>query len=141
MRAQDLRIGNWVNEYGVPIQITPQHILGLHQIEVAGKICIDLEPIPLTEEWLIRLGFEKRIINNTFPEYFIECTPKNYKMKYFLFFRFGLYHTTPKGVCDEQGWRPELSGSVHCFHLQHVHQLMNLFYALTGEELTLTDQG
>lgn len=123
MRASELRKGNWVNEYGVPIQITPQHILGLHQIEVAGKICIDLEPIPLTEEWLIRLGAKK--YRNVI---YIPVTNLKAEM------HFEIYGEEIVTTIKSQ------FSDLILDRIKHVHQLMNLFYALTGEELTLTDK-
>lgn len=65
------------------------------------------EPIPLTEEWLLKLGFNKE-----------ECF-------YIL-----------KGVCleDEYDGRYRLDGQSDCF-IKHVHQLQNLYFALTSVEL------
>lgn len=59
MRSTELRIGNTIHQFGIETNVTPAMILSLSQIESAGKKCIDLSPIPLTEEWLVKFGFEK----------------------------------------------------------------------------------
>ncbi len=56
MKANELRVGNIIGEFGIPLIVTPNIILKLYQIEVAKKICIDLHAIPLTDEWLVRFG-------------------------------------------------------------------------------------
>ncbi len=53
MRSNELRIGNWVSKYGEMYQISSATIVSLERSES------DVEPIPLTEEWLDRFGFEK----------------------------------------------------------------------------------
>jgi hypothetical protein len=112
MKAEDLRIGNWINEFGIPRQTKPLDIVGLRQIEQASKICIDLTPIPLTEEWLLKFGFEK--INHR-TEGII------YQNKWLRF--------TETFYAD---WRGGAIGKI-----QYVHQLQNLYFALTGNELTI----
>lgn len=48
MDAKELRLGNWINEQGLELQV--------------GMIQKDMfhgsEPIPLTKEWLLKFGFE-----------------------------------------------------------------------------------
>lgn len=74
-----------------------------------------LRPIPLTEEWLERFGFydgRKRIVNDSF----LQLTEKR-RVSY--------------------TYRIETGADIsHAWHLEHVHQLQNLYFALTGEELT-----
>ena len=105
MEAKELRIGSWVQpEHGKSnYQITAKDILDISQ----GRFPI--EPIPLTEEWLIKFGF------------------KQWGDKY----TFGL-----KGINIHHRQRGfVLRKSVPV--IQYVHQLQNLYFALTGEELTL----
>ena len=55
LTAKDLRIGNWVqNQFGTPYQVTASVILEFSNFGVKD------EPIPLTEEWLLRFGFKGR---------------------------------------------------------------------------------
>ena len=93
----------------------------------------DIKPIPLTEQWLIDFGFKVRKINNLFNEYLLECTPPNYKKEYFLSFRFG----TRNDKDFEFYWYPvTYSGDMHVFPCEYVNQLQNLYFALTGKQLT-----
>ena len=111
MKARDLRIGNWLittmarNEY----QVLPCH-LG----DEDEECLLESEPIPLTEEWLVRFGFEYTEIHEGFNQYRkdllnLSITPNGFEI--FLTFK----------------W----------INIKHVHQLQNLYFALTGEELTL----
>lgn len=115
MKANELRIGNYVNEYGIPNQILPNHILKLHQIEVALKICIDITPIPLTEEWLVKFGGILQpwgwIINDILIRF-----SKHPKEKYWI----------------------EL-GNGKRIELPYVHTIQN-FFALTGKELKSSNE-
>jgi hypothetical protein len=81
------------------------------------------EPIPLTEEWLLKFGFVK----NRFDLYQIEYYDKNYDINYTSEYGF---HPFTKRLCS---YESSLSG-VGC---EFVHQIQNLHYANTGEELTL----
>ena len=49
MKINELRYGNWVDVGGYEVPITRIN-------EVTAR---DSEPIPLTEEWLLKFGFEK----------------------------------------------------------------------------------
>lgn len=60
MKASELRIGNWINIFGIPKQVDGLMIVGLSQIEAAHKIALDMSPIELTPEILTRAGFDAR---------------------------------------------------------------------------------
>lgn len=55
IKANELRIGNYYNEFGIPKQADPSLILKLYQIQSVGKIAIDVTPVAITEEWLVKL--------------------------------------------------------------------------------------
>lgn len=98
------------------------------------------EPIKISEEWLQKLGFEMRMINGIIPEWCIMCTPPNYKRQYALAFRFGMLISTAPGACDDQKWYPWIdSGTAHNFNIQSIHELQNLYYAITGKELAIVE--
>ena len=117
MKANELRVGNWVYDswnkesYPVPIRM----------IEAAGQ----LKPIPLTEEWLLKAGLE--YIQNAeweikIPDYSIRISRN--------------------GFTDEQWFLSILTGfgsQPVTIQIKYVHQLQNLYFALTGEELTLAE--
>lgn len=77
---------------------------------------LNAEPIPITEEWLSRFGFE------TFGKWFIlKNLPK-------IQISISLYYNKCTIGSDEE----------YYVNIQHVHQLQNLYFALTGEELQLS---
>lgn len=84
-----------------------------------------IKPIPLTEEWLVKFGFKKDEIG-----VFVNiCYKQNLSIglnlvgdKYCIVYLTGSF------------------GMVQPKHIKSVHQLQNLYFALTGEELTLKEQ-
>jgi hypothetical protein len=68
-------------------------------------------PIPLTEEWLLKFGFE---ITNNFQT---KDRFQTHKQDGIIWFEYGYIS----------------------IELKYVHQLQNLYFALTGEELTITE--
>lgn len=52
MNPRELRIGNLVSKFGMPHVIDAQDLVRLTQIEVAGKVCIDLTVMLLTEHYI-----------------------------------------------------------------------------------------
>lgn len=77
---------------------------------------IDIEPIPLTEEWLLRFGFESNPYQDRYElgEIYIDC--------------------------DKTRGKLELWESKTNIIINTVHQLQNLYFALTGKELELKDK-
>jgi len=128
MQASELRIGDFVFEKysGVMIvsAINPQKrvesdndcVYLKKQLELPSGYynCEKIEPIPLTEEWLVKLGFEK---NET-----------------------GFYYKGRFTYHNEYGWKileQWVKNWVGVSELKYVHQLQNLYFSLTGEELTI----
>ena len=126
MKANELRIGNLVyvsdNLTNLIFQeITPINIHNLMHLTGWDKSPVDIEfePIPLTEEWLLKFGFE-----NGFKQYELQ--------------NFGLKvikdtHSETQFICFQ--------GFINTFNeitnIQYVHQLQNLYFALNNEELTI----
>ena len=113
MKVKDLRIGNLV--YTPDRCVDEVTDITLESISTLGfGQMYDLEPIPLTEEWLIKFGFINHAnewCNNLFVFEYWE--------------RSKLYHFTGgEGVGFGGGFK-------------YVHQLQNLYFALTNEELKL----
>lgn len=118
MKAQELRIGNYVKlflnhqDYDV-IEIK---IDDLYYINQKNGI---YEPIQLTEEWLLKFGFEKL----TDSKDGFKTTSYTYtKGISFIVYFDGVRLSTNFWIGNEK---------------HYVHQLQNLFFALTGEELKL----
>lgn len=57
MTANEFRIGNWVNVTDKDYQVTQILERGVNCGHIGAMYDI-VKPIPLTEEWLIKFGFE-----------------------------------------------------------------------------------
>lgn len=122
MKANEIRIGNWYQEdwiTGEFNQITVKDI----EFLVDDPLDDHYMSIEITEEWLLKLGF-------IYSEYF-----KNYKVKA------GDYFNSVKWDDEENEWSYNNDSSdAGCYYvtsIRYVHQLQNLFFALTGQELTI----
>jgi len=122
MKASELRIGNLVMD-GKDIEQ-----VNARMIDMLVKIEADFDPIPLTEEWLLKLGFK-------------QCGYEMLSWK----------HETllPSFDLDGINWadfdEPDyqfLNYKVgnEILRIDYVHQLQNLYFALTGEELKQQEQ-
>lgn len=117
MEAKELRIGNYINVDSIPYeQVTQIFTDGVvtEAYEIVNS-WNDIEPIPLTEEWLLKFGFEKDTYNNEFElgEYTLYKYP------------------------DEWALSVDFN-NVEVAFIHYVHQLQNLYHAL-GEELTIKE--
>ena len=122
MDAKELRLGNYIkysgsifgNGDGIVYAIQDDLII----IHNGNTLYLDeLKPIPLTEEWLVRFGF---VYCKNYDEY-------RYKEKTNWF---GIFKS------ENDDWlfeKPNMSSVV----LTSVHQLQNLYFSLTNEELTI----
>jgi len=132
IKANELRIGNYVTlcqindeyiEFDMPVSsIHSDNTIRL--LNNRGEIgCFGLrqcKSIPLTEEWLLKFGFtkeangwHKKDICNDFS---------------------ALYWERLAGLDLSVNKR-----SMHLSNIEYVHQLQNLYFALTGQELQLTN--
>ena len=127
MKANELRIGNWYGEFGIPKQVYPMLIVKLSQIEQANKIAIDVEDIPLTEEWLMKFEFEK---HPTKDYYYHDCG------EYVIRVVMNAFSGT---IDNDSSWfisiQTGFASQPVTLVRKYVHQLQNLYHALTGEEL------
>ncbi|HUX57115.1 MAG TPA: hypothetical protein VMV77_09080 [Bacteroidales bacterium] len=138
MKATELRIGNWCKIVKSPF---PEEN-GEYQIEAitihyfeSGKDLI-LEPIPLTEKWLLKSGFkkEKKKPSKHHGNYF-SMWISDYKYSFaYAGFRedWGFYHSYTDAADERDNNRFDF---ISC-EIKYVHQLQNLYFALTGEELS-----
>lgn len=125
MTEKELRIGNYVE-------------WNKENYDVDGIDCVSIQvdngwvhtpieefsPIPLTEEWLVKFGFEQGDQRGYFPPKFLKkYTPVLVENKIEVEF------------IDEKilMW---MEGNTNV-HMRYVHQLQNLYFAITGEELTI----
>lgn len=111
MKANELRIGNILL---IGDEIESVRSIELGRIEgyyINGEygIALNIEPIPLTEDWLIKFGFTGDDS---------ECSYR------------GVSIINIDGVF-------ELFNHDFPVSIKSVHQLQNLYFAMTGEELTI----
>jgi hypothetical protein len=128
MKINELRVGNWYKsvKWQVPVKCDLSDLYNLcaNSDGAYDDPPIDdmFEPILLTEEWLQKLGFH-RIENGSFGS-------TSYNRPCWIKFSFTiLIWDNGKFVYDWNGGNTMLN---------YVHQLQNLYYALTGEELNIT---
>ena len=121
--AKDLRIGNLIKWISTNTVEVVQEINSCGKYHLINNVQItDAESIELTEEWLLIFGFERHELDNWFYLKIInDWTRLNININ--------------GSVC-------ELSISNHgaVINVAYVHQLQNLYYALTQTELTLKDE-
>jgi hypothetical protein len=105
MKTNELRIGNWV--------FNKAH--GRKQIKEVYGDCSVYDPIPLTEEWLLKFGFREQPLDEItiyrFNGLTLNANAKTH------------YSATYKG------------GFIK--FVLYVHQLQNLYFVLTGNELEI----
>lgn len=122
IKANELRMGNWVKptrpRYGE--RFIKVESVGLESVNIAFREygIVELEPIPLTPEILEKCGFVK---DEQHECYVIWQSESNVAIEYFD----GEVHLVGKSSAEPIN---------NCIYL---HQLQNLIYALTGEELQI----
>lgn len=127
MKANELRIGNKLLKDGVVVTIDARTIFDIWDDNGLKKY----EPIPITEEWLIRFGFEKDggEYNSPSDEFDIIIHVSEDGDRYTASNVF----VGRVGNWDRDGVNYICMGN--CF--KYVHQLQNLYFALTNTELVL----
>lgn len=127
IKANELRIGNWYNHFLSPKQVLPKTIEKIWQAENIGNDSIGISAIQLTEAWMHRFGFTVIKLKSrkewfiSFKSFTIECDV------------FSICFTEDKFYFNSL----DVSGSENMTEIKHVHQLQNLYFALTGEELSV----
>ena len=124
VKANELMIGNLLQ--GEPIMLINQGIYsdgvfaitgyGIHQLEEGKPYRAD--PIPLTKEWLVKFGFEKI---KKGVEY------SKWKKDGFIFW----FDNLMPGITS--------LGKYDIVRIDRVHELQNLYFALTGNELEIKE--
>jgi len=122
MEAKDLRIGN-ITSAGVVSEILQDRFY-VHDGESSLKSTwFDIKPAPLTEEWLLKFGFQVRYTIGHSAQYYINENP--------------VTHDWMLSILWLEGDNCPFYKNGH-HKIKYVHQLQNLYFALTGEELTYT---
>jgi hypothetical protein len=114
MKANELRIGNFYEIDQYPDDRIIIQIEDGIDIDLCNKL--NASPIPLTEEWLLKFGFVK------------------VKDDIFRLLEDDIIICTVSKIGSDEFEYEQLK--VRGIYVQFVHQLQNLYFALTGEELT-----
>jgi len=100
-----------------------KHLIGVEENRNQYNLA-EIKPIPLTEDWLLSFGFASSFSSDP------QETPasKSFRLNYFMLF-----------MPNEENQRFIIDiPNVEIFYIKSVHQLQNLYFALTQTELTLT---
>ena len=115
MKANELRIGNWISLNGNSTQVD---VIDYKQVIATDFGLVELkfiQPIPLTEEWLLKLGAQLDEEDDSFvftDSGFYVSVNENSEALFFF---------KNEELCE----------------FNYVHQLQNLYFALTNEELKI----
>jgi hypothetical protein len=128
MDVEELRIGNLVNhEQTTHViksiggdRVSSVWIRGTYN-DIYNSSIKHIKPIEITEEWLVRFGFEKETIRVA-------------KIKTYRLNGLSVWFNSDKIISVYIGEQRVDDGC----KIKYVHSLQNLYYALTGEELTIT---
>jgi hypothetical protein len=127
MKASELRIGNWYlsTKFKVPVMCEIGDFYEIYmRAEGSSEYDVDdiFKQIPLTEEWLVKMGFKSANDHSNYVldeieiswAYTVVSTNE----------RFGFY--LDGDILDS--WK---------ISLEYIHQLQNLYFALTRKELII----
>lgn len=133
--VKELRIGNLVyifNNREAEVTDVSRHgcwvnLLEPEEMQSLSHKVNNISPIPLTEEWLVRLGWEWNERTNSYERTPNEKEPHG-AARMHLEFRaingsYKMFNYVLKAIIAERIW--------------YVHQLQNLYFALTGKELII----
>lgn len=118
MKATELRIGNYIKQ--------PNGVNTVFCISDGEDVNTfpeeEIEPIPLTEEWLLKFGWVWNTECNSYEKY------PNGDARMNLAYKSGnnsytMFNYVLKAIIADRIW--------------YVHQLQNLYFSLTGNELEL----
>lgn len=117
IQPNELRLGNWVKQDGDIEQVTFKTFELLNDLDTYY-----VDAIPLTEERLLKCGFEKLDRNGEL--YFLngDC------FELHQFNQYGHFSYT----CGDN-----IKGNFVSTRVDSLHQLQNLYFALTGKELEI----
>ena len=125
MKANELRIGNYY-QYAGNSGIVTTSLKGIKINEFGFYSDLDgtnleiCKPIPLTEEILLKCGLKRTLYDSS------------YELKDFSIFLDKRIRENIYIQCEKRNWNV-LNG----LRIDYLHQLQNLYFALTNEELTV----
>jgi len=124
----ELRIGNYVKHddswcyRGENVTVFQWEVQDWYAFSECRLFLESIKPIPLTEEWLVKFGFTNEVVN--------VLENDNFKMS--ISYYDGWHLSYKEKQCFG-------SSEVYLYpaNIGSVHALQNLYFSLTGQELTL----
>ena len=135
MKITELRVGNWVYDTNSKTKREIKNILTTDLDANVTEEIDAMEPIPLTEEWLNEFGFRKDkgceidYITNVFYSKSIIKGTENHQERISI--------NLPFNSCEIGDLSKEDDMYVFNVDVNNVHQLQNLYFSLTNEELKI----
>jgi len=133
IKPEEIRIGNYFYLTCEGHEDEPELIQWtLEDYEFYKDRMQDIKPIRLTEEWLLKFGFEKDAYDTDEfgdPVHTIDICLKGHDRIFI-------------GKYPQDNWvsiRDGDTGDSLSNDIKHVHQLQNLYFALTSEELEINE--
>ncbi len=138
LAVRSLSVGNLLKRNGIIVKIDAKSIFDIWDDNGIDKL--GYEPIPLTEEWLLRFGFkkeEKSPSKNHGNYYSVWLMDYKYSFSYAAFREdWGFYHSYTDALKDEDNDKFDF---ISC-GIKYVHELQNLYYSLSQDELSWNDR-
>ena len=122
MNPNEVRIGNYMQDREDRLCIVEE--INKEEFKApaiyGGKTSLPNRPVPITEEWLIKLGFTEK---------YGLWSPHNCWHKY-------AFRARELAECGTLGLQPGKGDPVVYALLYYVNEIQNLHFAFTGKELT-----
>jgi hypothetical protein len=128
LNPRELRIGNII-DLGIVAGIYPS-TEDIYNIWLHNGLSFSSDQISgelINEEWLVNFGFRKQELAGCAPSYWIPDNEHTFELDWDKASGLDLIHD---GSTIGFGFK----------HIKYVHQLQNLYFALTGEELKLKQE-
>ena len=136
MEAHELMLGNYVNTnraHGRGQKQLKKVQINLHYLQQIENNCNYIEPIPLTEEWLLKFGFseETQYYSDNLSLFWLDIHKSLENSEFYIFFN------TETKYIGLHSMENENNISKYLYDIKYIHQLQNLYFALTGTHLIL----
>jgi len=136
MDSKELRIGNYINfgstvseVFGITVTDVMFKYSTGNEEKYAKLINEGIQPVLLTEEWLIKFGFKNITLKYQENSVVIGLYLENIDS-------YLTFNNNEWRLEQDDDWRD--GGNHHDLpNFEFVHQLQNLYFSLTGKELTL----
>lgn len=138
IKSTELRIGNWLDNPVITVrhmQVYPMMIPQIATIEKEGGSSHML-PIPLDEEWLVKFGFIESPSYGGNNGYWTKKWYYDFLKKDIDFNLASDFDYTIEEGRFALMKRPSVMPTMY-----YVHELQNLYFSITGQELTIEQDG